>query len=153
MDSCKQAQKMISSAKVFMLMKLPFFGVLVSKLKDIPDNAVDTIATDGVNLYYNPDFVINKLKTREKVIFALLHEILHIIFGHLYRRGTKDLEKWNIACDYAVNGAIYQYQQSLSSDKVYFRIEPSALFEYAYLNKSAEEIYLLLDQKDRKSVV
>lgn len=33
MDSCKQAQKMISSAKVFMLMKLPFFGVLVSKLK------------------------------------------------------------------------------------------------------------------------
>ena len=45
MDSCKQAQKMISSAKVFMLMKLPFFGVLVSKLKDIPNDAVDTIAT------------------------------------------------------------------------------------------------------------
>ena len=149
MDSCKQAQKMISSAKVFMLMKLPFFGVLVSKLKDIPNDAVDTIATDGVNLYYNPDFVINKLKTREKVIFVLLHEILHIIFGHLYRRGTKDLEKWNIACDYAVNGAIYLYQQSLSSNKVYFQIEPSALFEYAYLNKSAEEIYLLLNQKSK----
>lgn len=151
MNSCEQAQKAISSAKVFMLIKLPFFGVLVTKLKDIPDPTTSTIATDGVNLYYNPDFINNVLKTREKIIFALLHEVLHLVFGHLYRKGARHFMIWNEACDYAVNGAIYQYQQLLGSNKKYFQMGDNILFSFEFLDKSAEEIYSILKKKRSSS--
>lgn len=147
----EQAQKAISAAKVFMLLKLPFFGILITRLGTVQNDAINTVETDGVNLYYNPNF-INMLKDRESIVFVLLHEILHLVFGHLYRRRDRNFETWNLACDYAVNGAIYQYQQLLGYDKKYFTMLPFALFSLDYLNKSAEEIYVLLVKQEKENL-
>jgi predicted metal-dependent peptidase len=44
-----------------------------------------TAATDGRNLYFDPEFVL-KLDAKE-VEFLLAHEVLHMIYDHIGRRG------------------------------------------------------------------
>lgn len=101
-DSRKATMQDIVSARVRMLIKLPFFGVIATKLKVI--NATKwckTCATDGRHLYYNEDF-LGKLGKRE-VEFVVAHEVLHCIYDHMERRGGRDPRLWNCAADYVIN--------------------------------------------------
>jgi len=56
------------------------------------------------NLYYCKEFV-DKL-TDEELQGVMVHEILHLTFLHMTRRGTRDPEIWNIAVDIAVNNIL-----------------------------------------------
>ena len=73
-----------------------------------PDNGqgIDTAAVSPFtnSLYYNCDF-INSL-TVGQVLFTMIHEIYHLIYGHGLRQGKRDPEVWNIAADYFVNAMI-----------------------------------------------
>ena len=63
-----------------------------------------TAAVDGKHLYYNADF-INKLDVKQ-VEFLICHEVLHVAFEHMLRRGERDPQGWNVAADYAINTLI-----------------------------------------------
>lgn len=58
----------IQRARTALVLDHPFFGSLLFRLKDRPSFAVKTMATDGVSLLWNPEFVeslnavINHLK-------------------------------------------------------------------------------------------
>lgn len=86
-------------------------------------NALPTAAV-GLNngmveMFFNPDFLINELNTSERVA-VLKHEILHIVFRHLYR--NKKYEKikfiYNIAADLVVNQYIGEWQLPLNAIKI-----------------------------------
>jgi hypothetical protein len=59
------------------------------------------MATDGVSLYYNPEFV----DTLNSATLAgvLAHEVMHPALQHHVRRSRRDPKRWNEACDYAIN--------------------------------------------------
>lgn len=80
---------------------MPYFGGFVSKLRTIYTFRVKTQATDGYNLFVNPQFTYNLDMTGK--VFVLAHEILHCVFNHIRRGKTHDHEKSNIAADYEVN--------------------------------------------------
>jgi predicted metal-dependent peptidase len=93
----------------------PFFAVLLLDLLTIKEtDSVPTAATDGKNVYINPEF-FNPLSLEERV-FVLAHEVSHVIFSHcprmkLYqdRKVGPDLKafspaRWNHATDYIING-------------------------------------------------
>jgi predicted metal-dependent peptidase len=48
--------------------------------------------------------VVGKRITRSQLLSTLfMHEVLHIMLQHNRRRGHRDPELWNIACDYVIN--------------------------------------------------
>ena len=47
----------IQKARTALLLDHPFFGSLLYRLKDRESRAVKTMATDGISLLWNPEFV------------------------------------------------------------------------------------------------
>lgn len=95
-----QQEKLIT-ARISLLLKKPFFGNMATRLLLEEKPEIGTAATDGRHLWYAPDF-IDKL-TPKQTEFLLAHEVLHVAFEHMLRRGDRDPQGWNVACDYAIN--------------------------------------------------
>ena len=97
-----QARERLVAARVALLLRQSFFGNLATRLKlTNADEWCGTAATDGLKFYYNSRFIM-MLKPKE-VEFLVGHEVLHVVYDHMDRRGTRDPQIWNIADDYAVN--------------------------------------------------
>ncbi len=97
-----QTEEKLTTARVGLLLKAPFFGNMATRMKLIDASEwCPTAATDGRNFFYNKDFV-EKLSTK-KLEFLFGHEIGHCVFDHFGRAGSRDRQLCNIAQDYAIN--------------------------------------------------
>lgn len=114
---------------------MPFFGGLITKLRPIYTFRVKTQATDGYNLFINPQFTYN-LDMTEKV-FVLAHEIMHCVLNHMRRGKSHDHEKSNIAADYEVNAWINDIGliRAATMQKI------GALYDKKYSGWGYEKIY------------
>lgn len=79
----------------------PMFGGFISKLRFIYTFRVSTQATDGFNVFVNPQFT-NELDFTGKC-FVMAHELMHCLLNHMRRGKGHDHERSNIAADYEVN--------------------------------------------------
>jgi predicted metal-dependent peptidase len=126
------ARDKLITARVGLLLKAPFFGNLATRLQLInADEWCGTAATDGRRFYYNSEFV-NKMPLKQ-VEFLFGHEVLHVVYDHMGRRGDRDPKIMNIAADYCVNG-------DLLDQRVGEKI-PVGLYDAKYKGWSAEEVY------------
>jgi predicted metal-dependent peptidase len=92
-------------ARVGLLLRHPFFGNMATRLRILAaDDWLPTAAVDGRNLYYNTQF-FNAMDNKE-IEFVIAHEILHMVFDHLHRRGDRNPMLYNIAADYIVNNTL-----------------------------------------------
>lgn len=98
------AEAKLSRAKSKLVMYHPFFATIVCNLPIIEDRAIPTMATNGKRILYNPDFVDSM--TTDNTIAVLCHEVGHCMFNHMFRRGTRNAKRWNIAGDYVINDMI-----------------------------------------------
>src|SRR3984893_7809833 len=94
------------------------------------------MATDAVSLFYNPEFV-ETLNTAE-LAGVLTHEVMHPALQHHTRRGDRDLKRWNMACDYAINPLLLDAGLTLPKD---------VLIDHRFRGMSAERIYNLIDEQ------
>ena len=79
----------------------PFYAQMVMTGQLKVDETIPTAATDGVDIFYNPEFM-GKLNIKESV-FVLAHEAEHIVRLHSFRRSGRDPKLWNIAADHVIN--------------------------------------------------
>ena len=129
-----EARERLVTARIGLLLRHSFFGNLATRMKLInADEWCTTAATDGLNFYYNSRFIM-MLRTKE-VEFLVGHEVLHVVYDHIGRRGTRDPEIWNIADDYAVNADLKRHRVGE------FITTVPCLYEAKYDGKAAEEIY------------
>lgn len=91
-------------AKAALLHLFPFFSAFISKLRVIYTFKIETQATDGYNLFVNPQFTTNLDLTGK--VFVMAHEIMHCVLNHMRRGKNHDQNKSNIAADYEVNSWI-----------------------------------------------
>jgi predicted metal-dependent peptidase len=82
----------------------PFFAALAMMAPVVITESLDTAATDGDRLYFNPTF-LQSLKPAERD-GLIVHEVLHAALLHVTRRGSRQPLLWNIACDIVVNGMV-----------------------------------------------
>ena len=122
-------------ARSRLILDNPFFGTLCLRLKPIERDDMPTGATDGVHLLYNPKWV-EKLSEIQRIGF-LAHEVMHVVFLHITRRQERGPEKWNVACDYAINN--YLIAES-------FILPDGGLVDEQYDDMTAEAIYSLLPE-------
>lgn len=128
----------VLKASIHLLLNEPFFGQLISRLDLIlmeDDSWCQTLATDGKHLYANRTFVL-KCKQGE-LLFGMAHEVLHCLFDHIGRRGSRDVKLWNYATDFIVN-------YCLTEAKLGER-RSSWLYDKRFTDDmSAEEVYAIL---------
>ena len=133
MTTHNEAASVMLQARIDLVLSAPFFGALALRLDMIPDESIKTWSTDGKTLRYNPDYTLKLSHGQRKGVFA--HEVLHCANGHIWRRGQRDLKKWNVAADYAINPLVTSAGMQLPAD---------CLSDSAYDGMSAEQIYNLL---------
>ena len=128
------AKEKLVTARIGLLLKSPFFGNLATRLEIINADAwCPTAATDGRKFYYNSEF-INRLSLRE-CEFLFGHEVLHVVYDHMGRRGDREPRLWNIADDYCVNADLIKHKIGEKITKV------PILYNQKYTDMSAEEVY------------
>ena len=133
----------LTTARVGLLLKAPFFGNMATRMQLIEaDEWCPTAATNGRNFYYNTKFV-QKLSVK-KLEFLFGHEICHCVFDHFGRVGSRDRQLSNIAQDYAVN-------QILVDERIGEKItEVKICYDAKYRGMAWEEIYDELYEKAEK---
>jgi predicted metal-dependent peptidase len=128
------ARERLVTARIGLLLRHSFFGNLATRLTLInADEWCSTAATDGQKFYYNSRFIM-MLKPKE-VEFLVAHEVLHVVYDHMGRRGTRDPQIWNIADDYCVNADLKRHKIGQ------FITTVPCLYEQKYDGKAAEEVY------------
>ncbi len=127
------ARDKLVKSRVAMLLKYPFWGPLAARLKLEEVEWCKTIATDGRKFYYNADFV-SKLSDGE-MIFGFGHELGHIIFDHMTRRGDRDPGVWNMAGDYVINNMLIRESVGTAITTV------PILADRKYEGMTADEVY------------
>ena len=137
------ARERLVTARIGLLLRHAFFGNLATRLQLInADEWCSTAATDGKNFYYNSRFIM-LLKPKE-VEFLVGHEVLHVVYDHMGRCGTRDPQMFNIANDYAVNADLKRHGVGQ------FITSVPCLYEKKYDGKASEEIYDDLMQNVQK---
>ena len=136
-------EEKLTTARVGLLLKTPFFGNMATRMKIInADEWCQTAATDGRNFYYNTKFV-EKLSTK-KLEFLFAHEIGHCVFDHFGRAGSRNRQLCNISQDYAIN-------QILKDEKIGEVIDEVPIcLDDKYRGLAWEEIYDQLYEKAEK---
>jgi predicted metal-dependent peptidase len=126
----------IQKARTSLILAHPFFGSLLFRLKGHECRSVQTMATDGVSLFYNPDFV--ETLNAATLAGTLAHEVMHPALHHHVRRSGRDPKRWNVACDFAINPLLVDAGLSL----------PDGVFiDNRFREMSAEQIYNLLESE------
>lgn len=103
-EEVEKATKKLVSGRAKVVFFKPLYAPLVFRLVIKAAQWVQTMATDGKSLMFNPKFVLEL--PIEHLKFSILHEILHCVMRHPSRRGNRDPEIWNIATDLVVNGIL-----------------------------------------------
>jgi predicted metal-dependent peptidase len=132
-----KASDLFAKARAALLVGAPFWGVLSLRLAPVEDSSIPTMQTDGVSIRYNPDFVAGL--SRGVLRTCIAHETMHCATLHHTRRGGRDLRRWNIACDYAINPLLAEAD---------FELPDGTLLDPAYAGLSAEDIYARLPEDD-----
>lgn len=116
----------------------PMLGGFISKLRFIYTFRVPTQATDGYNVFVNPQFTAS-LDLAQKT-FVMAHEIMHCLLNHMRRGSGLDPQKSNVAADYEVNYTLVD----IGLFKEGTIKKTGGLFDEKYANMGMEAIYKAL---------
>ena len=141
-------KKLLQDVKKLMIARYPRFAsqIASANLEYKTDLRYHTAATDGKNIYFDPNYLAS-LSDDDK-LFIVAHELMHVKFEHMYRLTNKDGQMrdpnlWNIATDAIINA-------NLEQDG--FKIKEGYVNMPEALNYSAEEFYdkLLKEKQERE---
>ncbi len=137
----------LSRARMGLILDAPFFGTLLMRMPMVRDDKVQTFCTNGREIRYSQPY-LDELNDDE-VKGVLVHEVLHVAMGHLWRMDQRNPKLWNKATDYAVNDILDQYARECSEQgrPVPWRLREDWLLDPKYKGMSSEEIYARLSQE------
>ena len=105
----EMSKKVLEFVRSELYMDLRFLDIALGTLVYRADENIRSFATDGTYLYFSTEQVLRVFQSNPKYLDrAYLHSVLHCIFFHLWIGGKRDREKWNLACDIAVEYTIDQ---------------------------------------------
>ena len=144
-------EQKITYAKCRLLIHHRLFGGLLLEFPIKRDDNEKTMSTDGVNIYYNDDFLdgINK----NQVMTLLLHELKHILYKHFMRFPIKDMkeeerELTNYALDYAINSIIIH---EMAPNDNCLEFPKGILYDEQFKGMNAEKILDILKEEKKNN--
>lgn len=101
-------------ARAWFMSTYPLLGSLASNFKIIEDQdlcrnmdiSVAAVNSQLQEVYINPSAAL----TENECVFVIAHELLHVGLRHDTRQQGRDHFLWNAACDYVINGWLFEMQ-------------------------------------------
>lgn len=144
----ERCTKRIIRAKMNLLGKNGFYGLLLSHIIFALDTECETACTDGRRIWFGPEFMEDLSDT--ELEFIMMHEIMHIVLQHCLRGEEYNNEIYNIAADIVINSNIMHSMNddldtiTLKKYGVSMHLVPDGTEGYNY---TAEEVYDMLISK------
>ncbi len=144
----ERCTKRIIRAKMNLLGKNGFYGLLLSHIIFALDTECETACTDGRRIWFGPAFMEELSDT--ELEFIMMHEIMHIVLQHCLRGEEYNNEIYNIAADIVINSNIMHSMNddldtiTLKKYGVSMHLTPDGKEGYDY---TAEEVYDMLISK------
>jgi len=111
----------------------PFFASIIYNARMVETDKHQSIVTDGMNVYFNPEYVAENDQFIEGDVLKC---IMHAAMQHIGRRKYREMDKWNESCTLSVGPLVHQY----------FKQHPQLMAnDGRFPDKAAEEIYELLE--------
>ena len=97
-----------------------------------------------MTLRFNPQFAESLSDAQLRGV--LVHEVCHCALLHPFRRGPRNLRKFNLAADYAVNNFLENYTQEAARHgrPASYELPEGVMIDHRFDDYSAEQIYDLL---------
>ncbi len=115
------SEKIIKNVQEQLISFMPFMNRAILKMpveffetKEEVDDLVEEptaryVATDGVKIYIDPDYVIEKFKeSPAKLPRVYMHMLFHCIFFHPFQYDKVDFEIWDFSTDAAVENTMLE---------------------------------------------
>lgn len=116
-----------------------FLGPLMCGMDFIWTLDVETAATDGIHVWWNPkDFRELSEELRKSTV---MHELWHPANLHFVRQGDRDPQLWNIAADIDINNNLRA--DGYAVEKPYF------IWDDRFIGWAVEDIYDKLKEEDQ----
>ncbi len=135
----ENSKYIIGMAYKYLTIKFPMWFEFFSRLRVAESRSIDTMATDGKQILYNPDFV-KKLGVA-KASFVIIHEIMHNAMSHFSRIETRNHKLWNVAGDYAINIIIKDMISDMKISTTNIDIPDDILLKEEFRGVSTVAIY------------
>lgn len=143
----EQNTKLLYETIKLMLLRYPNFAseIASANIEYRKDLKYKTAATDGKNIYIDPDYFASL--NEDDRLFIIAHELMHIKFNHVFRLESKGKKRnsdiWNEATDAIINA-------NLQRDG--FKIKEGYVNRPEALKYSAERFYeVLLNERKNQS--
>jgi len=149
-DAKAAAEKMQAARSGFVMgtdANAAFFATLALRLAVHPKgegDAVQTASVNGETLVYDPAWVASLEQPQVRGLIA--HEVMHCVMEHMARRGDRDKTRWNLACDYAVNGILHDAGFRLPDEGYRPGVGKAAKYPKGL---TAEEYYSLIENEPK----
>ena len=112
-----------------------FIAAVMTRVKREISDRVPTAGTNGTWVRFNPAFC--DPLTDEELFGLVLHESVHVVLMHMWRRESRDPSLWNYANDALINAYIrsrgwqlpkggvnvHWVRESMSSEEVYAKLK------------------------------
>lgn len=136
----------IIDARMYMLVRYPFWGRLAMKMDLMFTDTIDTACVRPDMLtFFNPEFY-EALPPKGKT-FVIAHELCHLAYLHFDRIEDRDPGRWNRAGDYMINSMLVESGMEMLTDENGKKI---GLYEERFKSMSDVEIYDILEKEDRE---
>ena len=139
----------IRDVMVNLLLKQPFYGYLAASVTATECNDIKTVnmlTSPSLKLLYNKEW-FETLKD-EQAVGVVIHELLHLILLHQFRKGNREKHLWVIACDMAVNEHIDS--RLLPDNAITVAKIAKEIKETILRSKSSEFYYDIITNSDSK---
>ena len=104
MATRRESASRVSGCVTALLRDQPFFGSLALRLPIRPDPVRQTLASDGREILYSPDWVANT--DADLIKTAIGRVVLACALKHHTRRGERDLGRWQQASQLVTHGLL-----------------------------------------------
>lgn len=133
----------MASLKRKVLSIYPFFGSIATEVECLETDEIETIKSEGTDLFYNPRYLAG-LSDNDQM-FLLAHELCHIALEHASRGKGRDPVIWHTAADAVINQMLKRDGLSIIKGGVDYpeAIEYDAEQYYEILLREKLEIELL----------
>lgn len=142
------AGQILSLAHNTLTVHLRFADRALNAMTPLPDDTL-WFAGDGKHLHYEPWYVLGQYKAEPtRIQRDLLHTVLHCVFRHSAVGKTIEREKWDLACDMAVENVIGSLElPCLYAGRQEEQTQLLSALEQELGTLSAERIYAWLKEK------
>lgn len=112
-------------------LKEPFIAAVMSRIKREVCPSVPTAATNGVWVKFSPTFMAEQ--TDAQLFGLVVHESLHVVLMHMWRREGRDMNLWNYCNDAIIN--------AYCRARGYMLPENGVFIDWVNEGMSSEEVY------------